>query len=707
MRKSIQYNLFLLFILCWRIFPLSAQTDGDRYNILVSLDSLNFPTVHLGEVVIKSARDHRPLQELPISTTLVPSTQVEQEQILDLTDLTTRVPNLYMPSYGSKLTSPIYIRGIGSRINSPAIGLYVDYIPQFDKSSFDFEFFDIERIEVLRGPQGTMYGRNNLGGLIHVFTQSPAPGNAPKAIAGASIGNYGSHTYNLLLNKQMSSKSFLQVSGRMNHRDGYFENQFSKQMADELDVYNGRFRLIHNWSKKISSDLIATYENSEQGGYAYGLIDPETDVLNPVNYNEPSSYLRDLASAGLVNSFDMGDINLRSTTSAQYIDDEQIIDQDFTPQPLYLVKQPQTQWIFSQELTGTLSKNNLELVAGLFGFSQNLDKDVRVETGLLKSTISRKHYEHTNTGAAAFSQATLKDFMIKGLSLTAGLRLDYEEATQYYYYDRVKDDVVTLLDSTDSKLTYSELLPRVTIDYQLSRYLNGYLSLTKGYKTGGFNSTFESSEDQTFDAEQSWNYEAGLKSKWLFNMLRFSFTGFYIDWKNQQVYQPVPSGQGSMLTNAGRSESRGLEAEITFRPSPMLETSVNVGSTRAVFNEYQKNDSTNLDGNYLPYAPRTTLHIAQNIFIPVKKRWLNRVALNINYQGIGKMYWSDENTASQGYYGLLNGTATLSIKNADLSFWAKNIFDTNFRVFQFTALGNDYAQQGIPAIFGTRLKMTF
>lgn len=707
MKKSIQYSLFLLFLLCWRIFPLAAQTNSDDYNILVSLDSINFPTVHLGEVVIKSARDHRPLQELPISTSLVPSAQVEQEQILGLTDLTTRVPNLYMPSYGSKLTSPIYIRGIGSRINSPAIGLYVDYIPQFDKSSFDFEFFDIERIEVLRGPQGTMYGRNNLGGLIHVFTQSPDPKKAPSVVAGASLGNYGARTYNLLLNKQMSPKSSLQVSGRMNHRDGYFKNQFSGQMADELDVYNGRLRLIHKWNKKISSDLIVTYENSEQGGYAYGLINPETDVLNPVNYNEPSSYLRDLASAGLVNSFNMGDLNLRSTTSAQYIDDNQTIDQDFTPEARYLVKQPQTQTIFSQELSGTLSKNNLELVAGVFGFVQNLDKDVRVEIGPSKSTISRKDYEHTNAGAAAFSQATLKNFVIKGLSLTAGLRLDYEEATQDYYYDRVKNDVVTPVDSTDSKLTFSELMPRLTLDYQLSRHLNGYLSLTKGYKTGGFNSTIERPEDQTFDAEQSWNYEAGLKSKWLFNMLRFSITGFYIDWKNQQVYQPVPSGQGSMLTNAGRSESRGLEAEVTFKPSSMLETTVNVGSTRAVFTQYQKNDSTNLDGNFLPYAPRTTLHIAQNIFIPVKKRWLNRVALNINYQGIDKLYWSDENTTSQSYYGLLNATATLSTKHVDLSFWAKNIFNTDFRVFQFTALGNNYAQQGIPAIFGTRLKMTF
>ncbi len=705
MRQLIRYIFSSLLFFSFFTCPLRAQTEGESAHILVSLDSVNFPTVFLGEVLIKSARDQRPLQQLPISTSLVPTAQVEQEQINGLTDLTSRVPNLYMPSYGSKLTTPIYIRGIGSRINNPAIGLYVDYIPQFDKSSFDFEFFDIERIEVLRGPQGTMFGRNNMGGLISVFTQGPH--DAPPVIAAAGTGNYGSRVFNLQFNQPLSSKTDLQVSGRANHRDGYFKNLYTNQTADELNAYNGRLRLVHRWNEKFDTDLLLSYENSDQNGYPYGLIDPETGQLQPVNYNDPSSYYRNLANAGVVNSLNMGELTLRSTSSGQYIDDEQTIDQDFTPDPLYLVSQPQTQYIFSQEFTATLKKEQLELVAGVFGFHQKLDKTVNVGLGATQSTLIRKSYEHLNMGLAAFTQTTFKDVMTENLSLTAGLRLDWEKATQDYYYDKKVNEVVTPVDSTDSQMHFTQVLPRLTLDYQLNDKLNAYLSLTKGYKTGGFNSTFERPEDQIFDAEQSWNYEAGIKSKWLFNSVRFSLTGFYIDWKNQQIYQPVPSGQGSMLTNAGRSESRGLEAEVSFRPNAYLETNVNIGNTRAVFLEYQKNDSTDLSGNYLPYAPRTTLYIGQNIILPVKKRWLEKATLNLNYQGIGKLYWSDENSSYQNYYGLLNGSATLWWKKIELTFWAKNILNSNYQVFRFTALGNEYAQKGVPAVFGTQIKMTF
>lgn len=701
--KKALYLIITIFLTM--VYPSNAQESYPQDDFLVSLDSVNFPTVHLGEVVIKSAREQRPLQELPISTSLVPASKIEQEQVTGLTDLTTRVPNLYMPSYGSKLTSPIYIRGIGSRINSPAIGLYVDNVPQFDKSSFDFEFYNIERVEVLRGPQGTMYGRNNLGGLIHVYTQSPENHNNIEIEAGT--GNYGLQNYKALINRPISEQTDLQISGQYRHSDGYFKNQYSGKMADNMDVYNGRFRLVHRWSRNLKSDLIVSYENSDQNGYPYGMIDAETKQLQPVNYNEPSSYYRNLATAGLVNSWVKGNFTLRSVTSAQYIDDEQVIDQDFTEQSRYLVSQPQTQTIFSQELTASVEKEDLETIIGVFAFSHRLKKDVRVDIGPEKSTVVRKNYDHSNAGVAAFTQTTISNFLIDGLSFTSGIRIDWEKATQDYYYDMVSNGSVMPVDSTDSELKFSEALPRITFDYQLINTLNVFASLTKGYKTGGFNSTFERPEDQTFDAEHSWNYEAGIKSKWLFNLMRMSVSGFYIDWKNQQIYQPVPSGRGSMLKNAGRSESRGVEAEVIIKPSKALETTINVGHTRATFSEYQKNDSTDLSGNFLPYAPRVTVYAGQDITLPIRENVLDKALININYQGTGKLYWDDENSASQDYYGVLNGSVTLEKENLRLTLWARNISNTDYQVFRFSALGNNYAQRGIPAIYGVRLKATF
>lgn len=704
-KQKIHPPLILLLALFFLANTGKAQNAYQNKDFLVSLDSLNFPTVQLGEVVIKSAREQRPLQELPISTSLIPVDQIELEQVTGLTDLTSRVPNLYMPSYGSKLTSPIYIRGIGSRINSPAVGLYVDNVPQFDKSSFDFEFYNIERVEVLRGPQGTMYGRNNLGGLIHVYTQSPEDNQNIKLQVEA--GNYGRQNYGLMINQPLGEKTDFQIGGQYRSQDGFFKNQYTDKMADKMDVYNGRARVIHRWNEDLKTDLIISTENSNQNGYPYGIVDPETDELQPVNYNETSGYDRNLATVGIVNTWKKGTLTINAVTTGQYIDGEQTIDQDFTPDPLYIVSQLETQNIISQELTATFDGNRVETVFGTFGFFHSLDKNVRVGTGENYSTRIRKDYEHTNAGLAVFAQSRVKNILFEGLSLTPGVRIDWEKASQDYYYDMIRNDAIIPMDSTDSELKFSEILPRLTLDYQISDALNIYASLTKGYKTGGFNSTFERPRDQIFDPEHSWNYEAGLKSKWVFNLLRFSITGFYIDWRNQQIYQPVPSGRGSMLKNAGRSESKGLEGELSIRPNKILETTINTGYTEATFLEYQKNDSTDLSGNYLPYAPRVTLYAGQNIHIPINNQLLDKALINFNYQGTGKLFWNEENSASQDYYGVWNASITLNRKNVSLSFRSKNIFDKDYQVFRFSALGNNYAQRGIPANFSVRLKATF
>lgn len=121
-------------------------------------------------VVIATPKENRKLRDLPVAATVLSQDNMRANQVNSVKNLTGIVPNLFIPDYGSKLTTSIYIRGIGSRINTPSVGLYVDNIPYIDKSAFDFNYADIERIDILRGPQGTLYGRNTMGGLIKVHT---------------------------------------------------------------------------------------------------------------------------------------------------------------------------------------------------------------------------------------------------------------------------------------------------------------------------------------------------------------------------------------------------------------------------------------------------------------------------------------------------------------------------------------------------------
>ena len=124
-------------------------------------------------LIIAAPKENRKLRELPNAVTLLSQQDMQAAQVNSIKNLTALVPNIFIPDYGSRLTSAVYIRGIGSLINTPSVGLYVDNIPYIDKSAFDFNYSDIERIDVLRGPQGTLYGRNAMGGLIKVHTKSP------------------------------------------------------------------------------------------------------------------------------------------------------------------------------------------------------------------------------------------------------------------------------------------------------------------------------------------------------------------------------------------------------------------------------------------------------------------------------------------------------------------------------------------------------
>ena len=160
MTRANRGTMLLLGLLC-----MLSGTQAQK--VILSRDSSYIPPVELESFEIKASKEKNVLQELPMAASVLKGRHVEQQEINSLTELSSRVPNLFMPDYGSKLTSPIYIRGIGSRINSPSVGLYVDNVPYFEKAAFNFEFFDIERIEILRGPQGTLYGRNTMGGIIY------------------------------------------------------------------------------------------------------------------------------------------------------------------------------------------------------------------------------------------------------------------------------------------------------------------------------------------------------------------------------------------------------------------------------------------------------------------------------------------------------------------------------------------------------------
>ena len=267
-----------------------AKAENDE---IVDNDTIRM--MNVDEVVITSStKETNDFRTLPSSVSVFTPQQINGRQISALKDLSSFVPNLYIPDYGSRMTSAIYIRGIGARSSGQSIGMYVDDVPYLDKSTFDFELSDIQRIEVLRGPQGTLYGRNAMGGIVNIYTISPFDFQGKKA--SVSAGNYGQVKVKASHYGVISEKFGFTAGVYYDRNSGFFENEYTGKKADKEQSVGGRIRLEGRLNPNLRLAYTFSGDYTDQGAFPYGLYDRETGSVAPVSINDPSSYNRTMLS---------------------------------------------------------------------------------------------------------------------------------------------------------------------------------------------------------------------------------------------------------------------------------------------------------------------------------------------------------------------------------------------------------------------------
>lgn len=673
--------------------------------VYLAADSTSMPEVQLDEIMIRAPKENATSRELAGSVSVLTSRSISETGISSVKNVTSLAPNFFMPEYGSKLTSPIYIRGIGSRINEPSIGLYVDNAPYFDKATFDFDLFDIERIEVLRGPQGTLYGRNTMGGIINVITRSPLEYTGTRFMA--SAGTYGQYGANVSHYAKPVSNFGYSLALNYRHNDGFYTNEYNGEKVDHLNSVGFRNRLSWKINEKLTGENIFGFEFSDQGGYPYAKIDNENPDNSEINYDHPSGYDRDLITNALVFNYKEDKFDLVSTTSYQYLKDFQDVDQDFTANPLFLATQSQLQNLFSQEvILKSKPKKRYDWLFGASGFYQDFDRNVAVND-LPKNMQILRDFTEIKKGVALFHQSTFNDFLVSNLSLVVGLRYDLEYNSLAFGNDViVGENPVSASDTLFPSMQFSVFSPKVALNYFLNEHSSMYALVSKGYKTGGFNAIFERDEDLMYDPEESWNYEVGYKTSLLQNRIMAEAALFYIDWTNQQIYQTVPSGRGSMLKNAGHSVSKGFEISTRARIFDYTEAIVTYGYTHATFIDHKVNETTDYSGNFIPYVPLHTLALQLNQTVVFKANSVaDRLKITALYRGLGKHYWNEKNSAAQSAYGLLDLRARAERKKLGVELWAKNVLGEDYSAFYFEAIGNRYQQPGVPFNLGINLSL--
>ncbi len=724
-------------------------------------DSL--PGYNLEELNVVAVKQEERLREDAVSSTVINRSEIESLLIEGMKTASNVIPNFYIPDYGSRITSSIYVRGIGARMDQPAVGLNVDNVPFLNKDAYDFDIADIASIEMLRGPQSTLYGRNTMGGLINITTLSPLSYQGWRLMVQAGTGNSykGAAGWYGKLNDNLATS--VNVSGA--YLGGFFTNLYDEKKLDHEASGALRWKLQWRPNDKVSLNNAFSSSLLRQGGYPYKYI--ETDEIR---YNDPCYYHRFMVNDGLTLNYRGGEFTMTSITTVQHINDNMTLDQDFLPLPYFTLTQKQKETAFTEDVVfrGSVADGKYKWLGGVFGFYKHLDMSAPVT---FKDEGIRKLIEDHRNAANPYYPIEwdsrefplLSDFTIPtgGAALyheskyetgrwrfTAGIRLDYEVATLKYLsrcdtgYEirRLEDDGtstpyshVDININEEGKLrrSYFNWMPRVSVLYDFSDQIKGnvYGVWSKGYKAGGFNTQMFSEvlqgrlmsimgiggnhdvdEVVGYKPEYSWNYEIGTHLGFFDDRLVTEMSIFYIDCRDQQMTTfPDGTTTGRIMTNAGRTRSLGGEISVTGKPVKNLTLTASYGYTNAKFIDYN-DGKTQYKGKFIPYAPRNTLFLQGIIEIPFNRNLIGgirKLAIDLNMRGTGKIYWNESNSQCQPFYAEAGATLTLEAKNWELQVWGDNLTNTKFNTFYFMSMGNEFLQEGKPARGGVTLRFTF
>ncbi len=727
--------------------------------------------ISLSEVaVVAQLKQKSDLRLEPLSSSVLKMGNIERGQISSLNDFSYYTPNLYIPDYGSKITSSIYVRGLGSRIDNPAVGLYVDKIPYLNKNGFDSDLWDIMRMEVLRGPQSTLYGRNTIGGIINIHTLSPMVYQGTRLSVGYGNGNslnIKGSTY-----WKPGEKWAFSVGGNYYSTDGFFDNEYDGSDCDWMKGGSGRFRLVFKPRSRLTIDNSFMAGRVEQGGYTYSLYDTGNGATAAVFYNDLCGYERTTISNGLSVNYEMEGYLLSSVTSWQYLDDCMTLDQDFTPKRMFTLQQAQNEHTVTQDLV--LKRNGedkrWQWLSGLTLFykSMKMAAPVRFKQDgineLILANINKgihtvfpnddilfqeeefdifSNFKAPVFGAAVYHQS---EYKVGRFAFTAGLRIDYEHSQLDYDSNSSLNYKFTLTMQQFKKFetqlkgkekrNYIEPLPKFAVQYSLKDYGNLYISVARGFKAGGYNTQMFSDilqnqmqtdmmadlgvyfdnagiagytvgEVITYKPEYSWNYELGGHFNLWGGRLRADAALFYIDCTDQQL-TIFPSGKttGRMMTNAGRTRSLGGELSINARVVSGLDMALSYGYTDARFVKYNSGIADYKD-KHVPYVPENTLSATANYTLYKLGNFLDKLSFRAGYNGIGEIYWNEANDMKQEFYSLVNGSVYAQKGLFSVEFWGKNLTGTDYNAFYFVSVGNTFFSKGKPAQYGVTLSVEF
>jgi iron complex outermembrane receptor protein len=670
----------------------------------------------------KRTQDSRDVSE---SIRVFNDVEIEDAGITGMDGLSEHVPNLEFYNFGSRRHSLTFMRGIKSlHGGEPATGYYVDGVNYSKSYMFDFPLFDVERIEVLKGPQGTLYGRNTMAGVINVHTKRPD--NETCSSLGTTLGSENlKEVKGYIRTPLIRDKLFIGFAGLFSDRDGYMDNdtpapgddgRYSEGKAGRVKL---RFLPTDKWDITLSLDG----QQYDEGAFPFRRTSRNAFVQKGM-FSEDKEYHyshdfegsadNDFWGVSLNASYDMPLARLTSITGYRDYNDKEDIDPDFSPldmMRMHFVLEEQT---FSQELRLASPEGHdcLEWLIGLYYFQ--LDNE-RGTTSIYRSKMAGNPNNPfgtgtgsrlldavgDNEGAALFGQATYE--VREKLDIIFGLRYEYEEAEMdLATIDTPDGGAATTTASDTMDNDFNALLPKISLAYHPIPEQMLYATFSGAHRSGGFNTSATGGEP--YDEEYSWVYEIGSKSSFLNNRLTLNLSGFYTDIKDEQVTLFDPTENQSYVENAGESHRLGFEAEAKYALFRGLDLITGFTCLEAKYDKYVDPASgVDYKDNTVLGVPDYAYNIAVQYRRPLWDRWafFGRADLS----GIGTRYFDDANTVKDDPYELVNLKLGVEGEHLDCYLWAKNLLDRHYVLFENVKKG--IAEDGEPMTIGVSLNYRF
>jgi iron complex outermembrane receptor protein len=726
-----------------------------------------------GEILVTAQRREERVQDIPVAITAFGGQQVEKLGIMSLENLAPRVPSFYFGSFGAARPQ-LYIRGIGTRSFDPgsesSVGVFIDDVYAGRASGSFGSLRDIERIEVLRGPQGTLYGRNTIAGAINVITKGPTDHFTGEAEAGISNRD-GYSLFGAVGGPIAGDKLMFRVAGWKAERDGYQTNLATGNKFQGIDNWGGRARLKFAPSDVFTVDLTA--EISRDGDKAAfagfnrgsGPSESLTGVVTPANpfatflgrpgrtpiaytggndgYWSFDPYL-DRKTESYIGRVEY-DAGFATITSISALKKLRIADgRDLEGSSLDVINQLSNERSkqFTQEIRITSDPNGgasfdgaLDWIIGAFyyrdrsarrdEFRLGNDSVVALLSGGPQVSTAISDYEIDSY--AVFGQATLH--LGEKFEVTLGGRYtrDEKRAVQQGLNTRPGVPLVAVPFAVDNSATYESFDPRVVATYKFSPDASIYASFSTGFKSGGFQYVpFSAAQANVlFQPEDITTYEVGFKSEWLDRRLRFNVAAFHYDYKDLQVSRIVDLGGGaaaSLISNAAASKIYGADVELMLRPSDNFDVSVTYGYLDAKYDSYFTNAAgvpptaaTNFSDRPLVRAPKHSINVGGEWRIPTGDD--SGLTLRADYALLAKFYHEPGEAdaiyggavslSKEPSYGLLDLRAAYEIGDFRVTAYVTNVTKKDYRR-TVLALGSTLSDfPGEPRTYGLKVGYRF